>query len=92
MKTRRGQSIAEYAVLIGLVLGAVLAMQNYIRVRIAGAIKNKADAYATSSGAGNGFTVNRSSDSLSNTNLGMTTATTGTVNAISNGTSVTTVQ
>ena len=89
MKMRRGQSIAEYAVLIGLVLGAVLAMQQYIRVRLAGAIKTQADIYANRTNAGSGFTPNRTSDSFSNTSLTMTNATAGNVNITSNGSTVT---
>ena len=46
---RRGQSIGEYAILFAIVLGAVVAMQNYIRNRIAGAIKVETDAYFNSS-------------------------------------------
>lgn len=43
----RGQSTGEYVVLSMLVLGAVIAMQNYVRNRIAGGIQAQADAYQT---------------------------------------------
>ena len=86
MKTKRGQSIAEYAVLIGLVLGAVLAMQHYIRIRIAGGIKNQADAYMTAAG-GSAVTIDRTVHSTSDQSMNMTTATTGTVGSTSSGTS-----
>ena len=43
-----GQSIGEYAILFAIVLGAVVAMQTYVRERLAGEIKAKADLYGTS--------------------------------------------
>ncbi len=43
---RRGQSIGEYAILFAIVLGAVVAMQTYVRDRLAGAIKAKANVFA----------------------------------------------
>lgn len=84
--TRRGQSIGEYAVLIGLVIGAVLAMQNYIRARISGGIQNRADAYLTAVG-GKALGLTRTEASESTADLKMTTATAGTSGASSKGTS-----
>lgn len=89
MKTRRGQSIAEYAVLIGLVLGAVLAMQHYIRIRIAGGIKAQADNYVNTSG-GSAADFARTADSTSDQALAMTSATSGTITNASVGTSTVT--
>ena len=40
----RGQSIGEYAILFAIVLGAIVAMQAFVRDRIAGKIQNEATA------------------------------------------------
>jgi hypothetical protein len=63
---KRGQSTGEYAVLFAVVLGAVIAMQNYIRNRIAGGIRDQADAYQTALGSGL-HTPTTSSDQISTT-------------------------
>ena len=60
----RGQSTGEYAVLFALVLGAVIAMQNYVRNRIAGGIRDQADAYQTALSSTE-FTPSTSSDQIS---------------------------
>ena len=44
---KRGQQIGEYAVLLGIVLGAVVAVQAVIRNQIAKGIKGRADVYYT---------------------------------------------
>lgn len=66
----RGQSTGEYAVLFALVLGAVIAMQNYVRNRIAGGIRDQADAYQTALGSST-FTPSTSSDQISTTAANM---------------------
>ncbi len=40
---RKGQSTAEYAIVIGLVIGAAVAMQIYVKRGIQGKIKNAVD-------------------------------------------------
>ncbi len=92
MRRGKGQSLAEYAVLIGLVLGAVLTMQHYIRLRIVTAIKTQADQYANDAQATGTAAVaplldKRTSTSLSNLDMNMASATSGNVKAISTGTS-----
>lgn len=42
-RLRRAQSTAEYAILIGLVVGAVLAMQIYVRRGLQGRIRDVVD-------------------------------------------------
>ena len=49
---KRGQSIGEYAVLLGIVLGAVVAVQAVIRNQIAKGIKGRADNYYTQATTG----------------------------------------
>jgi len=66
----RGQSTGEYAVLFALVLGAVIAMQNYVRNRIAGGIRDQADAYQTALNAAP-FTPATSSDQISTSLVNM---------------------
>jgi hypothetical protein len=43
--SRKGQSTGEYAILFAIVLGAVVAMQNYIRNRLTGTLQAGADNY-----------------------------------------------
>lgn len=76
---RKGQSTGEYAVLFAVVLGAVIAMQNYVRNRIAGGISAQADLYQTAVGgaANPGITSASNSNATSTTN--MTDALTGSV-------------
>jgi len=45
MLSKRGQSTGEYAILFAIVLGAVFAVQNYIRNRVAGSIKDSVTAH-----------------------------------------------
>ena len=47
---RRGQNIAEYAVLVGLVVGAAVAMQFYVRTRLQAATEDSARRFQTSAG------------------------------------------
>jgi len=82
--SKRGQSIGEYAILFGIVLGAVIAMQGYIRQRIAGTIQVEADNYGTTV-----YSPDVTSDSTSTTALQMQSARSGGVAIDSTSTSVT---
>ncbi len=84
----RGQSTGEYAILFAIVLGAVIAMQNYVRNRIAGGIQSRANTYMTTVG-GSQFDVQTSSDQVSSSSATMTTGTSGTVGSANTGVSVT---
>ena len=57
MKHQRGQSTAEYAILIGVVIGALVAMQTYVKRGQQGRLKAVVDFYTagnegTTDGAG----------------------------------------
>ena len=41
----KGQSTAEYAILIGLIIAAIVAIQPYVKRTLQGKYKQKADAY-----------------------------------------------
>ena len=47
-----GQSTAEYAIVIGLVIGAAVAMQIYVKRGIQGKMKDATDFKVTDSGTG----------------------------------------
>lgn len=47
MLSRKGQSIAEYAILIGLVIAAATAMQTYVKRGIQGRTAEAVDALST---------------------------------------------
>jgi len=91
--TRRGQSTGEYAILFAIVLGAIVAMQNYVRNRIAGSVRAGADNYMTQVSASlpgaAAFAPNRTSDSSSDSSAKMATAESGTIGAGSLAHSVT---
>lgn len=74
LRSCKGQSLAEYAILIALVIGAVFAMQNYIRTRLQGLMHGYTEEYvrqATPAGvAVDPFTPDRTV--TSNSNIGMT--------------------
>ena len=73
---RRAQSTGEYAILFAIVLGAVIAMQNYVRNRIAGGLQAQADAYETAV-SGTGLQVTRKALASSEATATMTEALTG---------------
>jgi len=52
--TKKGQSTAEYAIVIGLVIAAAVAMQVYVKRGLQGKIKD-----ATNLSLGSNFTTNR---------------------------------
>ncbi len=81
LSARRGQSMGEYAILFAIVLGAAIAMQQYIKARLQGAVAQGANDYFNS--VGNGvltFEPNRDTKSSSTTNLNFATARKGNVN------------
>ena len=47
MRGRNGQSTAEYAVLFALIIGSAIAVQQYVKFRLQGAVKGATDAYTT---------------------------------------------
>ncbi|GEM_PF-4506799 len=81
LKQRKGQSTGEYAILFGIVLGAVVMMQVFVRNGIAGGIQSAGDSYRNALGA-NWTTPNvtRTSDSSSDSSALMTGALTGNIN------------
>lgn len=44
---KRGQNTGEYAILFAVVLGSIVAMQSYVKGRIAGKIQTEADKFST---------------------------------------------
>ncbi len=84
---KRGQSIGEYAILFAIVLGAVVAMQNYVRNRIAGEIKVTADTYFKLGTE----TIDTTSGSTSTQTATMDTAKAGTLTQKTDASSVMTV-
>ncbi len=84
----RGQSTGEYAILFAIVLGAVIAMQNYVKNRIAAGIRGQADTYAAAAGGvAAGITTTGNSDS--NADATMTNAQQGRLNTDNTGHNVT---
>ncbi|MFH1768021.1 MAG: hypothetical protein ABH858_02530 [Candidatus Omnitrophota bacterium] len=53
-KNRKGQSITEYAILFGIVIGALAGMQVYVKRGLNAKFKDGTDAYANITGS---FTV-----------------------------------
>jgi len=47
MGNRRGQSVAEYAILVGVVVAAIVGMQVYVKRSLQGKVKAVADSFAT---------------------------------------------
>ena len=86
LRSNKGQSMAEYAILFAIVIGAAIAMQQYIKSRLQGTMQGASDNYLTAISATAGFTAaapfepNRTIDSASNQGdrLTMTSASTGT--------------
>ena len=99
LRTRNGQSMAEYAILFAIVIGAAIAMQQYIKSRLQGTMQGASENYITAVSATAGFPAapfepNRTINSASNQTdaLAMTGASVGTrtLNSASNSTSTTT--
>lgn len=47
LKNKRAQNTAEYAILIGVVVAAAVAMQTYVKRGIQGQVKDKVDGLGT---------------------------------------------
>lgn len=47
LRNRRGQNTAEYAIVIALIIGAVIAMQTYVKRGLQGRMKDATDKVAT---------------------------------------------
>ena len=93
LNSRRGQSMGEYAILFAIVLGAAIAMQQYVKARLQGATAGTADGYMAAAGGLGGygtFEPDRVSDSKSETTLAMTSAKTGAVAMDSTSTTIAT--
>ena len=89
LHSEHGQSMAEYAILFAIVIGAAVAMQQYVKSRLQGAVGAATDAYVNAVGSdasaklGNVVAFSdpkRVVDTSSNTteNLTMTSASAGT--------------
>ena len=76
---RKAQSTLEYAALIAIVVGAIFAMQAYIKRGLQGTMQSSADSigeqYSTSTVSGTIIT-NVSSNSFENVSKGVTTSST----------------
>ena len=71
IRARNGQSTAEYAILFAIVIGAAIAMQQYVKTRLQGAMQKHANDYFTES-EGVAFEPARTVDSRSNQTDGLT--------------------
>lgn len=85
LRTRNGQSMAEYAILFAIVIGAAIAMQQYIKSRLQGTMQGASDNYLTAVSATAGFAAvpfepNRTINTTSNQtdSVAMSSATVGT--------------
>ena len=84
LRTRQGQSMAEYAILFAIVIGAAIAMQQYVKSRLQGAVHGATDGYTAAASSG-GFSAapfepirTTNTGSSQTDGLTMTSATTGT--------------
>jgi uncharacterized membrane protein YadS len=95
LRSRRAQSTAEYAVLFAIVIGAAIAMQQYVKSRLQGGIAGTANNYMNASIALGGFGTfepNRTVGSANTIDLAMTSARAGTVDINSQSTTTVTKQ
>lgn len=85
LRSRKGLSnVTEYVILVAVVAGAAIAMQQYVKTRLQGATKSGSDEYETQMGyAFTAYTVTfepaRTTISNATTGLNMTSATVGSV-------------
>jgi hypothetical protein len=92
--------MAEYAILFAIVIGAAIAMQQYIKSRLQGTMRGASDTYIDAISATAGFASttpfepnrNVNSNSTANDSLAMSSSTTGTrdLTSVQDSTSVTT--
>ena len=89
IRSRKGQSTAEYAVLFAIVIGAAIGIQQYVKTRLQGAVSTAADAYVNAVNTGNltwnRFEPNRLSTSQQGTDTVMNGSKSGTVTSLSGG-------
>ena len=99
LRTTKGQSMAEYAILFAIVIGAAIAMQQYVKSRLQGTMRGASDNYInaialTANFAANPFEPDRTVNTSSNQrdDLVMVGASTGTrdLNVLSDTTSTVT--
>ena len=87
IRARKGQSMAEYAVLFAIVIGAAVAMQQYVKGRLQGSVKAYADKYVTDAKGGGvsiaSYDPNRYTKSSSGTDLEFNNAKKGQVTSTS---------
>ena len=88
IRTRRGQGTAEYAILFAIVIGAAIAMQQYVKSRLQGAVHVQADAYQAASGGDTFDDPGRKSDSTSQSSMNMTDVKSGEISSNSESTSL----
>ena len=86
---RRGQSTGEYAILFAIVLGAVFAVQNYLRNRIAGTIKAETDDYLVNLEGADPMVPNIASSAEQRARMTMDSATVGIAESESSSISMT---
>ena len=53
LRSKKAQSTAEYAILIGLVVAALIAMQTYVKRGLNAKMRDATDTFATTVGMGN---------------------------------------
>jgi uncharacterized membrane protein YadS len=93
LRSRKGQSTAEYAVLFAIVIGAAIAMQQYVKSRLQGGIAGTANNYMNASIALGGFGTfepQRTVGSSNTIDLAMDTARAGTIDINSESTTTVT--
>lgn len=59
LNNRRGQNTAEYAILIGVIVAAAIAMQIYVRRGMSARVKDAVDYSMTTDGSGDVFNTSQ---------------------------------
>jgi Flp pilus assembly pilin Flp len=80
IKNERGQSTLEYAVIVAAVIGALLALQVYLKRGVEGKLHESTDQIGEQFDAGNtsvDSTTKRTAKTVQTVNLGVTTSDTG---------------
>lgn len=84
LKSVRGQQLSEYAIVVGVVIAAAVAMQGPVRNRLQRVIQDKADGYVTAAGGAAGaLETTLTQDSESESTADMDRAGLGTINSAS---------
>ena len=85
MRSRKGQSTAEYAVLFAIVIGAAIGIQQYVKTRLQGAVQGASDGYMNAvNGGGLTWTAFNSTASLSSGQAGVDTRMNGAKSGVVN--------